>query len=259
MTDTAIAPEWIDSDVCLRCRDAFTTFNRKHHCRNCGLIFDHKCSSKTLSLPHFGVTQAVRVCDACHFKLTKKKEAEQAAKEANEAKKKAAVRAATIDAIDPDLQKAIQLSLQESQARPGYTPSPSANKWQVSEPPIIDRATRPEDDENEQLRAAIEASLREAQAPRPSAPIVDEAPTPAATVPTVSPYELNSYESDAILTFNQTVISGSVQDPRRVHELSDRAEAYRPKLAKSLDDADRKERESFLHKLFENGTDAVRG
>jgi growth factor-regulated tyrosine kinase substrate len=167
MTDTAIAPEWIDSDVCLRCRDAFTTFNRRHHCRNCGLIFDHKCSSKTLPLPHFGITQAVRVCEACHFKLTKKKEAEQAAKEANEAKKKAAARAAAVDAIDPDLQKAIQLSLQESQARPGYTPSSSANRWQVSEPPIIDRATRPEDDEDEQLRAAIEASLREAQAPRP--------------------------------------------------------------------------------------------
>ena len=244
MTDTAIAPEWIDSDVCLRCRDAFTTFNRKHHCRNCGLIFDHKCSSKTLALPHFGITQAVRVCEACHFKLTKKKEAEQADKEASDAKKKAASRSAAIDAIDPDLQKAIQLSLQESQGRPGYTPSSSTNRWQVSEPPIIDRTARPEDDEEEQLRAAIEASLREAQAPRPSAPIVDEGPTPVATVPTVAPYELNPHESDAILTFNQTVMFGTVQDPRRVHELSDRAEAYRPKLTKSLDDAGRKERKS---------------
>ena len=243
MTDTLIAPEWIDSDVCLRCRDSFTTFNRKHHCRNCGLIFDHKCSSKTLPLPHFGIAQAVRVCEACHFKLTKKKEAEQAAKEASEAKKKAAARVAAMDTIDPDLQKAIQLSLRESQARPGYTPSSSANRWGVSEPPIIDRATRPEDDEAEQLRVAIEASLREAQAPRPSAPIVDEVPTPVATAPT---YELNPHESDAILTFNQTLMSGSVQDPRRVHELSDRAEAYRPKLTRSLDDAGRKERESFL-------------
>jgi growth factor-regulated tyrosine kinase substrate len=246
MTDTAIAPEWIDSDVCLRCRDSFTTFNRKHHCRNCGLIFDHKCSSKTLPLPHFGITQAVRVCDACHFKLTKKKEVEQAAKESSEAKKRAAVRTAAIDAIDPDLQKAIQLSLQESQARPGYTPTSSTNRWQVSEPPIIDRMTRPDDDEDKQLREAIEASLREAQAPQPSAPIVDEVPTPTPSVPTLAPYELNPQESDAILTFNQTVMAGTVQDPRRVHELSNRAEAHRPKLTRSLDDAGRKEREFSL-------------
>jgi growth factor-regulated tyrosine kinase substrate len=246
MTDTPIAPEWVDSDVCLRCRDVFTTFNRKHHCRNCGLIFDHKCSSKTLPLPHFGITQAVRVCEACHVKLTKKREAEHAVKEASEAKKRAAARSAAVDSIDPDLQKAIQLSLQESQARPGYTPTLSTNRWKISEPPIIDRTKRSEDDEDEQLRAAIEASLQEAQAPRPSAPIVDEVPMPIATVPTMAPYELNTYESDAIITFNQTVMSGTVQDPRRVHELSDRAEAYRPKLTRSLDAAGRKERESSL-------------
>ena len=187
----------------------------------------------------------MRVCEACHFKLTKKKEAEQAAKEASEAKKKAAARPTAIDAIDPDLQKAIQLSLQESQARPGYAASSAGNRWQVSEPPIIDRVTRPENTEDEQLRAAIEASLREAQAPRPSAPVVDEVPTPVATAPSVAPYELNPHESDAILTFNQTVMSGTVQDPRRVNELSDRAEAYRPILTRSLDDAGRKERESF--------------
>lgn len=187
---------------------------------------------------------------------------------------------------DAELQRAIQLSLQEvgaagGYARPGYVPSqPPASEWQYSEPPIVDRTTHPvkkhageEEDEDPDLKAAIEASLREANAPKPSAPIAVETPrseeapysysgpgysqsyppgiVPA--VPSLPNYDLDPLESDAILTFSQTVEQVHAQGGRdmsrypAVNELYDKASSLRPKLALSLDDTGRKEREYFVN------------
>jgi hypothetical protein len=180
---------------------------------------------------------------------------------------------------DAELQRAIELSLQEMKLdrRPGYTPAqPSPSKWSYSEPPIVDRIARPtnrkvvfaDEEEDPDLKAAIEASLREANAPKPSAPVeVDtphaEAPsfnldaqTPVSVplqpaFPKIPTYELEPLESDAILTFNQTVDQVQAQGGRdlsrypAVTELYDKANGLRPKLAMSLDDAGRKESRCF--------------
>ncbi|KAL4259326.1 Vacuolar protein sorting-associated protein 27 [Pleurotus pulmonarius] len=296
MVDTQTAPEWIDSDVCLRCRTAFSFTNRKHHCRNCGQVFDQACSSKTMPLPHFGITQEVRVCDGCYAKLTKK--AERSDKGHKHSSDNRHQHRSVKDLADAELQRAIELSLQETNmGRSGYTPSqPPLSAY--SEPPIFERSTQPaaaaEDEDDPDLRAAIEASLREASAPKPSAPValetpraeepsyehptgygsgyrqaqapysVDSAPAhPALPAhPKIPNYDLEPLEEDAILTFSQTVEQVQTHGGRdmsrypAVTELYEKATGLRPKLAMSLDDASRKE--EMLTDMHEKLSEAVK-
>lgn len=65
------APQWADGDVCHRCRVAFRVMQRKHHCRACGQVFCHQCSSKVSTLPKFGIEKEVRVCEACYEQVNK--------------------------------------------------------------------------------------------------------------------------------------------------------------------------------------------
>ncbi|EMD41514.1 hypothetical protein CERSUDRAFT_146526 [Gelatoporia subvermispora B] len=295
MVDTQTAPEWIDSDVCLRCRTQFSFTNRKHHCRNCGQVFDQQCSSKVMPLPHFGITQDVRVCDSCYTKLSKKNHKCVAMHRPSQSVSSSRHRSAR-EFADADLQRAIQLSLEEVGAagprRPGYVPS--ASPWTTSEPPIVDTASHPysssykpqdveEDDPD--LKAAIEASLREANAPKPSAPVAIETPTsehpsysydgpgyaqsyppsaatPKPRVPATSNYDLEPLEADAILTFSQTVDQLQAQGGRdisrypAVTELFDKANSLRPKLAMNLSDAGRKE--EILSEMHDKLSQAVK-
>ena len=181
------------------------------------------------------------------------------------------------DIFDAELQRAIQLSLEEvgassaSTKRPGYVPYQPQSYSQPSERPIVDRTTYPgkdrrrsappgpaiaDDEDDPDLKAAIEASLKEVNMPKPSAPTEDvgypssypPTVTPTPSVPKIPTYDLEPLESDVILTFSQTIEQVQSQGGRdmsrypAVSELFDKANGLRPKLAMSLDDTGRKER-----------------
>jgi len=54
-------PKWAEGEVCFQwqCRVAFRMMTRQHHCRACGQVFCHNCSSKSCRLPKFGIEREV--------------------------------------------------------------------------------------------------------------------------------------------------------------------------------------------------------
>ncbi|KAJ2158304.1 Vacuolar protein-sorting-associated protein 27, partial [Coemansia sp. RSA 552] len=129
MIDTASAPEWEDSPVCQRCRTAFTFTNRKHHCRNCGKCFCNDCSSNSTPIPRYAIYDSVRVCHGCYLRLKK---------------------------VVPDLEG--PGGAMASYDRHDDAPKPVRKS---------SRATPNVPDEDEDLKRAIELSLKEAES-RPS-------------------------------------------------------------------------------------------
>lgn len=64
-------PRWIPDDEaprCMACNLQFTTFRRRHHCRNCGCVFCGVCSNASAPLPKFGLIKAVRLCRDCYVR-----------------------------------------------------------------------------------------------------------------------------------------------------------------------------------------------
>ena len=64
-----VAPLWTSdhsASHCTVCAAAFTFFNRRHHCRQCGVLVCSSCSSRKLLLPAIHPTDMQRVCDKCY-------------------------------------------------------------------------------------------------------------------------------------------------------------------------------------------------
>ncbi|KXN71365.1 ubiquitin binding protein [Conidiobolus coronatus NRRL 28638] len=167
MVDTASAPDWTDSDVCMRCRTAFTFTNRKHHCRNCGSTFCQACSSNNLPLPHLGINDSVRVCTDCYLKLKKVTRTNEPPYASlipppTTTTTTGSANASTRTREDEDIEKAIQLSLQDSSNKRERELSHKVTFAEyITETAAHDRT------EDADLEAAIAASLKDLEIKSP--------------------------------------------------------------------------------------------
>lgn len=63
---------WIpDASVsaCCGCSAAFTFVQRRHHCRQCGLLYCARCTNQRAPVIQYGFAKPVRVCDKCFERL----------------------------------------------------------------------------------------------------------------------------------------------------------------------------------------------
>ncbi|KAL2143951.1 hypothetical protein VTI28DRAFT_9781 [Corynascus sepedonium] len=260
MIDSSAPPEWVDSDVCMRCRTPFTFTNRKHHCRNCGNCFDQQCSSKSLPLPHLGILQAVRVDDGCYAKLTDKSSRggglghEHSPSHSSFSSKPRGSsmqprNARVDDGFDEDLKRALAMSLEEVKSHSRGYASNTANGATSNQTKTNGHAAPKvaEEEEDEDLKAAIAASLAdmEEQKKKHAAALKEQSSGSAASsspAPFTLPkndYELTPLEAENINLFStlvdrlQTQPPGTILREPQIQELYDSIGALRPKLART--------------------------
>ncbi|GAA5987188.1 hypothetical protein JCM5350_003275 [Sporobolomyces pararoseus] len=232
MVDSLSAPEWKDSSYCQRCRTDFSTFNRKHHCRNCGQVFDQACSSQSDTLPHYGITQPVRVCDTCH-KMIKQGKGAQVARTSSSSDSKGgkatsgSSKTSRKEQEDEDLRRAIQASLNDStsthshgplresqSSSSGYNPSYASN---FSGGDSKQKKSQGGDQEDLDLAAAIAASLKDVQPPPTAPPGLNRQDTSSSQPVTYS--EMFPPSSSSRPSYNSYDSTSTVptQQPNRLH------------------------------------------
>ena len=232
----------------MRCRTAFTFTNRKHHCRNCGNVFCGACSSKTIPLPHLGITDSVRVDDGCYAKITEKEKRKISSSPWDFSAQRTGrshmqPRSARVeDSFDADLKKALEMSLEDAKADgpSSYVPQSKPHMNGTSRPSRVK-----EDDEDPELKAAIAASLQdmEEQKKKHAAQLKEQSSKPIGPTANARParneYELTPVEAENINLFSTLVDRlqhqppGTVLREPQIQELYESIGALRPKLARS--------------------------
>ena len=276
MITSMSAPEWVDSDLCQRCRTPFTVTNRKHHCRSCGGVFCGDCSSKKMKLEHLGIDQEVRVCDGCHKRLSMPGgktsgvpplSSSSGFPPINQRTTSMAVSAerAGKSQEEIDFEKAIAMSLADGQNQTAVPNAHAQGKlpgvgygYEVrpSRPPttaILQQSSgmaslepsKQLEEEDPDLAAAIRASLADATPPSISTSLsgsVNQRSTYTYTpqtlaAPTVPSYELAMSDSDSLDSFSKVLPARQI-NIEDANELFYRADKNRGKMMRALEDSE---------------------
>ncbi|KAL1610631.1 Vacuolar protein-sorting-associated protein 27 [Paraconiothyrium brasiliense] len=252
MLDSSAPPEWTDSDVCMRCRTAFTFTNRKHHCRNCGNVFCGSCSSKTIPLPHLGIMDPVRVDDGCYQKMTDKSRGTPVPRGFDATKPSRTLYQGSMeprnprveDSFDADLKRALEMSLEDAKGHSGAG-FVSQSQLQSQKSPTTNGMSKPipEEEDDPDLAAAIAASLADMEEQKKQhAATLRQQTSVSNGAPLVAPkndYELTPVEAENINLFSTLVdrlqhqAPGTILREPQIQELYESIGKLRPKLART--------------------------
>ncbi|CAI4050369.1 ESCRT-0 subunit protein VPS27 SKDI_14G3260 [Saccharomyces kudriavzevii IFO 1802] len=212
MFDSKTPADWIDSDACMVCSKKFTLLNRKHHCRSCGGVFCQEHSSNNIALPDLGIYEPVRVCDNCFEDYDlKKHDGNRKSRKNRHNKRRRDKDYSTPEDEEELIRKAIELSLIESRNSTSGEPIVPVVESRPTEQ-LNDAGKREElqEEEDLDLKAAIQASLREAEEEkrrreRQQAPQERQAQQPLPQPQPIQSVDLSNEDKDNIYMFASLV------------------------------------------------------